>query len=323
MNIKLIRFFHCFPLSVIILSAMIYTYVEHTHSTGQKVYAAEGIIEALPSTDVFIYLPISYRNFPLPGKIVFTSNRDGNHEIYTMNTIGREVIRITNNSTSDYHPAWSPDGKKIAYESNQAGGWEIYTMNSDGSDVVQLTSTTRSHFPNWSPDGTKIAFYYEAPPNNTNHVIYVLNADGGELTPLTDPTIGARVPVWSPDGTKIAYYSYYANPSGIYSINPDGTNPTLILAIVGVSDFDWSPDGRFLVISYLGGYSQFLIYDLVSETSSVIPLPVVCDQVSWAPSIPFIVFHGNQELYIIKSDGTDLVNITNNPAWDWMPDWGW
>ena len=72
-------------------------------------------------------------------KIAFTSNRDGNYEIYVMNSDGSEQINLTNNPADDGYTSWSPDGKKIAFTSARDGNNEIYVMNEDGSEQIRLT----------------------------------------------------------------------------------------------------------------------------------------------------------------------------------------
>jgi len=72
------------------------------------------------------------------GRIAFTSNRDGNWEIYLMNYDGTGLKRLTHNAADDGLPVWSPDGKTIAFVSNQGGPWAIWAMNSDGSSRRKL-----------------------------------------------------------------------------------------------------------------------------------------------------------------------------------------
>ena len=71
--------------------------------------------------------------------IAFTSNRDGNNEIYLMKADGTLQTRITNNSAVDMWPEWSPDGQKIAFISDRNGSLDIFIMNSDGTEPVCLT----------------------------------------------------------------------------------------------------------------------------------------------------------------------------------------
>jgi Tol biopolymer transport system component len=76
---------------------------------------------------------------PDGSRIVFTSNRDGNYEIYVMDADGSNQQRLTDNPARDSHPSWSPDGSRIAFHSNRDGNMEIYMMDADGSNQQRLT----------------------------------------------------------------------------------------------------------------------------------------------------------------------------------------
>ena len=89
----------------------------------------------------------------LPG-IAFTSTRDGNSEIYVMDSDGGNQVRLTYDPASDYQPAWSPDSTRIAFNRNH----HIYVMDSDGRNLIELTGASGGSQPAWSPDGAKIAF---------------------------------------------------------------------------------------------------------------------------------------------------------------------
>lgn len=79
---------------------------------------------------------------PDGSKIVFQSTRDGQAEIYVMNTDGSAQTRLTNNSASDTAPAWSPDGTKILFTSlrDDPTTPALYVMNADGSNQTRLTA---------------------------------------------------------------------------------------------------------------------------------------------------------------------------------------
>lgn len=92
-------------------------------------------------------------------QIAFYSYRDGNGEIYVMNTDGSGQTRLTDNPAEDSSPAWSPDGRQIAFTSNRDGNFEIYVMSvadplqgTDGSVPVRLTHTRANDYePTWQP----------------------------------------------------------------------------------------------------------------------------------------------------------------------------
>ena len=93
------------------------------------------------------------------GRIVFTSMRDGNAEIYVMDADGGNQENLTNHPAYDAQPDWSPDGTKIAFESWRDGTGEIYVMDADGKNPIRLTDGPGGkRHPDWSPDGGKIAF---------------------------------------------------------------------------------------------------------------------------------------------------------------------
>ncbi|MFN2227824.1 MAG: hypothetical protein ACK2UY_16000, partial [Anaerolineae bacterium] len=131
-------------------------------------------------------------------RIAFTSDRDGNLEIYVMAPDGSGQTNLTNNSGDDCCPAWSPDGKRIAFAADRGGTWEIYVMNADGSDQTRLTTSPRDEtLPAWSPDGKRIAFIYN---DGDTDAILVMDADGDNRTRLTYSSANDRDPCWSPDG---------------------------------------------------------------------------------------------------------------------------
>jgi TolB protein len=197
-------------------------------------------------------------------KIVFVSARDGNDEIYTCNTDGSNITRLTNDPANDGQPAWSPDGIRIAFTRNR----NLFIMNADGSNVVQRTFSGSCQGPTWSPDGTKIAFSdYDNAEGYSG--IFTVSATGGSPLLLQSYSGGYFMdPAWSPDGTKIAFaldentydYSY-----DIYTINAnDGTYIGYLTygTNYGIdhlfSSPSWSPSGAKLAVVFKGSSNSYI-----------------------------------------------------------------
>ena len=154
--------------------------------------------------------------------IAFSSRRDGNWEIYTVRSDGRELRRLTRNEAFDASPAWSPDGSgTIAFSSDRDGvDSHLYLMALDGSGVRQLTFGDDEASPDWSPDGRRIVF---AGFSGGNADIWVIDVDGSSARRLTRSEIFEYTPRWSPDGRWIAFEGYLGDAPDIFVMRPDGS----------------------------------------------------------------------------------------------------
>jgi len=83
-------------------------------------------------------------------ELAFSSDRDGNYEIYLMNSRGENLKKITEHKSIDSEPSWSKDGLKLVFSSNRSGAMQIWRMNRDGSALKQLTDgDNASRSPKW------------------------------------------------------------------------------------------------------------------------------------------------------------------------------
>jgi TolB protein len=162
-------------------------------------------------------------------RIVFTSVRDGDLELYSMNTDGSEVKRLTHTPGYDGGAFFSPDSRKIVYRAShpsdeptiarykellaqnliEPGQLELYVMNADGSNSVQITRNRAANFcPFFHPNGKQIIFASNlGDPKGRNFDLYLINLDGSGLEQVTANETFDGFPMFSPDGKKLVFAS--------------------------------------------------------------------------------------------------------------------
>jgi len=271
-------------------------------------------------------------------RIAFVSARDGNDEIYVMNSDGTGVTRLTDTSASDVEPAWSPDGSRIAFASSRDGHYGIFVMNADGTGVTRLTTSTTWHGdrrPAWC--GNKIAFdsdrYLEGFPD-----IWVMNDDGTGLARLTPTAPFDEEPAWSPNCDKIAYAQDPYGSAVINVMNADGTGQTQLSSGPGHNrEPAWSPDGtriaftsdrdadqppvplaiREIYVVNVDGTGATRLTHTDINAWNVKPV--------WSPDGTQIAFHSNRdgdnEIYVMNADGSGVTQLTTNAVADVEAAW--
>src|SRR2546427_98337 len=168
------RYLTCLMLATALLTGLV-AHIGYAQ-TPKTIHKRKGIISKLASTP----MTSTKKN----GKIAFVREEDGKEEIYVMDPDGSNQTRLTDDSSYNIEPAWSPAGVKIAFSSNRDGKFAIYVMDSSGGNLIKLTSNASANdsHPTWSPDGTRIAFTTD---RDGNQEIYTINPDGSNQTRIT------------------------------------------------------------------------------------------------------------------------------------------
>jgi len=268
-------------------------------------------------------------------RIAFVSSRDGNKEIYAMDSDGTNQENISRAPDSDeWDPRWSPDGSRLAFASDRDGQPDIWVMNADGTGPQNLTpGASAEERCSWSPDGTRIAYATNAYGDGE---ICVMNADGSGKVRLTDNDVTETDPRWSPDGGAIAF-SRPMNPGSswgnwqIFVMNADGTSETRLSNNTHDDrNPEWSPDGNEIVFSRNRHTWADEIWIMNADGSDERPLVQSSHRniwPSWAPDGLRVVFgrmsagSWNSELWVINADGSDLHQVTDTSGDNTYPDW--
>lgn len=241
------------------------------------------------------------------GLIAFTSERDGNADIFTMHTDGSNQVNLTNHPANDYTPVWSPDGKKIFFISERTGNADIFSVNPDGSALTQLTDNPGyDGFFVLSPDGTRIVYLSTSGNDPNVSRLTVMVIDSGDKITLTNP--GSYIfQGWSPDGQGIVYLEQ--SPDGnvqdneIHITNIDRTAHHEWK--INIDAIKWEDDQHFLAHGWSGVSEppSWKLYRFDANGDEPIELAA-----SDAPIIHMIAQENNDVIFITHSSFT---------SWSW------
>ncbi len=236
----------------------------------------------------------------------------------------KSLKRITFDSTVDYYPTWSPDGKYIAFGARGPKDCHVMKIPSEGGEVTQITNVHSGH-PSWSPDGHYIAF-----DNYNERVVQIVSASGGtpiRIIPQAIPAINNRHSCWSPDGLKIAFSS----EGDIYVVDLPTGRFDRIFQQEGINarPFCWTPDGLKIVIDMTDTINKkddiWIISSDGKEFHPLTNFPGREANPHFSPDGSMIVFmsehSGNQDIWIMSAEGGEPLQMTSHPGRDMTPRW--
>ncbi|HSB36680.1 MAG TPA: hypothetical protein VLH41_07365, partial [Thermoanaerobaculia bacterium] len=279
-------------------------------------------------------------------RIVFRSEREGGG-LFVMGRTGEGVRRLTR---TGFNPSWSPDGKELAFATenvqlmplNWEGESSLFVVRADTGDIRRLGAPNAVQ-PVWSPHGRRIA-YVGRSGNQRQMDLWTIPAGGGEPIYVTHDAATDWSPFWSRDG-----FLYFASDRGgsmnLWRVRvdeesgrPDGepeaiTTPAPFLAHPTVS-----ADGKRIAYcsALMTMNSQKLSLDPAAGRAVGEAVPVTSGSKQWSSPDPSpdgtqVAFYSRVQpegdLYVVRSDGTGLRQLTSDAAIDrvprWSPDGNW
>jgi Tol biopolymer transport system component len=268
--------------------------------------------------------------------IAFRSERDGGG-IFIMGATGESVRRLTD---AGHNPAWSPDGSEIAYATEGVSGPEgRWTMSQIWAVAVlsggrRLVSPGDAVQPRWSPHGQRISYWqYKGGQRD----LATVSAQGGPASEVTNDTAMDWSPVWSPDGRYLYFSSNRGGSMNIWRVPIEERSGRVLGAFESVTtpslysgDLSFSRDGTLL--AYADRISSYKLrsvgFDATNGRSLGQPSPAAGPAEASDPSpsqdgnwLAFVSGRNQDDVFVVRTDGTDLRQLTNDPYRDLGPRW--
>jgi hypothetical protein len=280
---------------------------------------------------------------PTEERIVFSSSRDGDFEIYTMAPDGTDVRQLTENADTDDSegrdegPHWSPDARWIAFSSTRdhpVGGTEpseVYVMRADGSGERRLTENVVGDFPTgWTDEGEVV--FWHCPPEACELRLVQPDGDGERTVYATkDVVLTSRGPDGGSevravvldreaqtfdDAQHVAIDVESGDRRSVEEGTPSPDGEQMLI------ETDRDENGRCLFHDCTGHAAELYIDDRRLTRTTIVEGHAV-----WSPDGTRILFgripdeKDDWELWVMNVDGSCARQLTDNTEWDWTPDW--
>lgn len=271
-------------------------------------------------------------------------------EIHVINIDGTNDVTLTHSAASDYHPRWSPDGKRIAFLSDRGTKTGVYTISVEAGEASALTDEPAAirDF-EWAPDGREIVFIRPDDPtadekrrskehddarvageNPRYSRLYAIDVESRHVRRLTDGAYSVWSFSISPDGRTIAFdRSSGAGLDDLYRTDlyvmpMSGGEPKALVSRAGIDHAPlYSPDGKSIAFKSAGGVHDWLressLYVVPAAGGTPHLVSAVYDRTPesffWSADSRSIVFDGpwntTSQLFRVDADGRGFTKVSN------------
>ncbi|HEV7785676.1 MAG TPA: protein kinase, partial [Thermoanaerobaculia bacterium] len=275
---------------------------------------------------------------PDGSQIAFRSEREGGG-LFVMGTTGGAVRRLTG---AGFNPSWSPDGTKIAFASESVSGGPLQRQTVSQLWLVDVATRKMRPVgkddgvqPSWSPHGKRIA-YWGVPAGTSQRILYTIPAEGGlPVQAVRDGYVNWN-PVWSADGRYLYYVSNRSGSMNVWQLPidettgepqgvPEPVTPSSqsvgLLSLAGRQIAYATDEGKSNLERWAFDPSTFRLGDkpqAVTQGSRSVRSVAVSPDGRW---IAFDTSAPQENLYLVKPDGTGQRQLTTDGAKDRVPQW--
>jgi tol-pal system beta propeller repeat protein TolB len=214
-------------------TAVLFTSLEHSGSKIKQFdFKTEKVKTFLASRDKF-----SGGTWGPRDELIVTISKNGNSDLYKIDQQGNILERLTQRSSTESNPNWSPDGERLVFISNRSGSIQIYQrIMKTGDDYRMSYEGTTNVEPSWSPNGAYIIF---ASIRNNLFQIFLMDKEGTFTQQITNGNDSSEQPIWSPSGHHILFTSKIGHDYKLYIMNADGSDKRRVTKTgVGISEFN-------------------------------------------------------------------------------------
>ena len=290
-----------------------------------------------PDVDPFITETATEPSVPQDqptGKIIYTCQIQGD-EICIINADGSGWRRLTDIQFANSNANLSPDGQTAVYAVTEGTQSEIYELNIANGKSTQLTDLGQGlGSPEISPYDNYIIFHYR-PDSKSNLQLWIMNRDGSNPHEFYSmPGRDVHDGTWSPDGTQILFALGKGENNNLYIIDINGDEPRLLNNSIDTRGrSDWGLGG--LISLDQGGpfaHEVYIMNDDGSNLRQIAPPGMNSQGASFSPDGKWITFTAytnvadkdlnSCEIFIMRIDGSDMRQLTNNGYCDYQPRWG-
>ena len=233
-------------------------------------------------------------------RILFESDRDGNHGIWVCDADGSNAVALFSQAgIFAGTPRWAPDGERVAFDSNASGNMDIWVVRSNGGKPTQLTlDPSDDHVPSWSVDGKWVYF---ASKRTGRFQIWKAPAYGGDAVQVTRN--GGWMAFESRDGKSV----YYVKLSGeaVWTVPAIGGEERIVIPALGSWAFSVFSDGIYFAETVSRMPSIRFLSFATGKTKVVAPVLSDVGGFSVSPDRRSILF-GRGDAY-----GSDLMLVEN------------